>query len=395
MDRRAFRARVLQSCGAGPAEVEELLHYNDNVFQQAPASGQKFPLEDEPFVAAWSEYVAEASRDGLDVCLKRRLVQFRFPIRSGMGESEEYRNATRRGELPPQSGEGLVFQRPDLCRLVLHHTAAGRIPLLILGDRSDFVACVQALTKRNEPVPIPPSMGASMVAGYNNWDRIRQVRADWERGRAGSTSDADWAFEWQRIIPQKHLYQDRFILLSDGPYSGVSAEAMEMTPDEWRAISLIIRREHECTHYFTRRVFASMRNNLIDELLADYSGIVAAAGTFHSSWLLRFLGLENFPEYRRGGRLENYRGDPPLSESAFLVLTRIVQRAAMHVEEFHRTHEKLLERENIRSVLIMTLAEFTAEELASEEVQELLSTSLRRRLELTQVAQASNGASFG
>ena len=77
---------------------------------------------------------------------------------------------------------------------------------------------------------------------------------------------------------------------------------------EWREMSLVIRREHECAHYFTRRLFGSMRNNLLDELIADYAGLVAATGRFRADWFLRFIGLEEFPRYRPGGRLDLYRG---------------------------------------------------------------------------------------
>ena len=46
-----------------------------------------------------------------------------------------------------------------------------------------------------------------------------------------------------------------------------------------------------------------MRNNLHDELIADYAGITAAIGHYRAAWFLRFLGLEDYPTYRPGGRL--------------------------------------------------------------------------------------------
>lgn len=61
--------------------------------------------------------------------------------------------------------------------------------------------------------------------------------------------------------------------------------------------------------YFMRRVFSSMRNILSNEIIADYFGIVAARAGFQHDWLLRFMGLEAFPSYRVGGRLENFRSD--------------------------------------------------------------------------------------
>ena len=108
-----------------------------------------------------------------------------------------------------------------------------------------------------------------------------------------------------------------------------------MGADEWLNASLVIRREHECAHYFTRRVLGSMRNSLLDELIADYVGVVAASGRYHAAWFLRFLGLEEFPAFRPDGRLQRYRGDPPLSDGAFAVLRSVAKRAAERLEAFH------------------------------------------------------------
>ncbi|MEH2229412.1 MAG: hypothetical protein V7K71_07160 [Nostoc sp.] len=117
---------------------------------------------------------------------------------------------------------------------------------------------------------------------------------------------------------------------------------------EWLRLSLIIRLEHECCHYFTRRVFGSMRNNVLDELIADYQGIVAANnGRYRADWFLRFVGLEKFPNYQEGGRLENYRGNPALSDGAFRILQVFVKQAAENLEIFNQNHiEELTTVEN-------------------------------------------------
>ena len=151
------------------------------------------------------------------------------------------------------------------------------------------------------------------------------------RARPAAT-DAEWTAAFRELAPCRALYQDRFILLSPGPYSGISAAQMGMPASDWEALSLTIRLEHECAHYVTRRAFGSMRNAPHDELIADYAGITAAAGRYRADWFLRFMGLENFPAYRAGARLESYRGDPPLSDAAFCVLHALVKRAAETVE---------------------------------------------------------------
>jgi hypothetical protein len=166
------------------------------------------------------------------------------------------------------------------------------------------------------------------------------------------------------MIPQKELYQDRLVLLSEGFYSNVPAEVMSLSTEEWRRLSLTIRLEHEGTHYLTLRLFSSMRNHLLDELIADYAGIVAACGHYRADWFLRFLGLEDFPRYREGGRLENYRGNPPLSEEAFRVLQALVKAAAENLER--RYAEQLADYRTAAGWAqgLMALYQGTLEELA-------------------------------
>jgi hypothetical protein len=374
-----FRRSVLASLGANASEIEELVLYNQNVFDHTKLKFPvKLPLPDEPFVAAWEHYTAEAEKKGAFQSLRNKLVQFCFPIQEGISQTEGYRSATRKGlsvdEVPEATG--LVLNRPERLKLVLHQSLAGRIPLLITEEREVFVALVRALTMRNEPKPVPDSMGASMIAGYNNWDRVREYRKRWEKKNPSNRSEQRWKEEFQRLIPQKELYQDRFIILSDGPYSAVAAGEVECSEEEWRQASFNIRREHECSHYFTRRMFSSMKNNLIDELIADYMGIVAAAGYFRAGWFLRFLGLGSFPDYREGGRLQNYRGEPSLSDGAFRVLQALVKNAAENLERFDSEHSEVLHMAEGKARMLMALSRLTLEELASKEMPSLLQRTL-------------------
>ena len=324
--REAWRAQ-----GAAGEVLEELVAYSRGGFTaDAEAAGLRFPLPDEPFVAAWEGYAAEAAERGVWPCLRDRLVQLRFPVEAGMSECPEYQAATRRGILPA-TGEGLRLRAPESLRLWLHPTLAGRIPVLLAPDREDFEALVRALTRRNEPAPVPASMGACIVSGYNNWDRVGGLRRAWQSAHPGA-SEAEWQQEFRALMPRKELYQDRFILLSEGFYSATPPQAVGLDADEWLRLSRVVRLEHECAHYFTRRVFGSMRNSLHDELVADWAGITAAVGRFRRDWFLRFMGLEDHPRYRAGGRLENYRGTPPLSDAAFAVLRATVVRAADRLE---------------------------------------------------------------
>lgn len=367
----AFRARVLRAHGAEGDALGELLSYTRNRFSSDACDGAAGgPLADEPSVAAWERY-AELSRErGVFACLRERLVQLAFPIRRGIGESEEYRLATRRGRLPAGGSldGGLRLSRPEDLRLFLHLTPAGRIPVLVAGDRGDFEALLQALTRRNEPEPIPASVGATIVGGYNNWDRVRELRERWQ----AENPAGDWNAAFRALLPRKELYQDRFILLSRGAYSGAPARSMGLDEAEWMEASLTIRLEHECAHYVTRRVFGSMENALHDELIADYLGIVAVQGRFRADWFLRFLGLEDFPACRPDGRLASYRGSPPLSDAAFRVLHSVMKSAADNVAraDFAAAAGTWSLAERARAV--RALASVGLEEMAAEEGTELL-----------------------
>jgi hypothetical protein len=366
-DRRAVRARVLASFGASGAVVEELLSYNDRaLLEREPDPSLPYPLPAEPHVAAWEAYAAEAIGRGAWEVLRDRLVQMRFPVRRGISQTEAYRAVTRRGE-PTESvpeATGLTLSAPGNLRLWVHPSPAGPLPVLCTSEREDFVRLVQALSGRNEPDPVPPAQGACLVSGLNNWDRVRQHRERWiaEGGLA-----QNWTVEFQRIIPQKELYQDRFVILSEGFYSNVAAQAMGLSAEEWRRLSLTIRLEHECTHYFTLRVFGSMRNNLLDEVIADHEGIVAACGRYRADWFLRFVGLEDFPRYREGGRLENYRGQPPLSDAAFRVLQALVKAAAENLGRLEARRSSWPSTPEERARRIIALYHRTLEELASGE----------------------------
>lgn len=370
IDQQSFRTDVLIGFRATAAQVEELLVYNKNIFNQHKLTDTvKFPLACEPHLVAWEEYAVAAKVLGAFEVLKQRLVQLQFPIAEGISQTQAYQSATRRGIAVDGMAEatGLVLQEPEKLQLILHPSFAGTIPVLLAGNREDFVSLVQALTMRNEPQPVPTSMGACIVSGFNNWDRIRQYRQKWSSENFGNNSESSWTKEFQKLIPQKQLYQDKFIILSNGDYSNVSAKEMGLEESQWQELSLKIRLEHECTHYFTYRLFNSMRNNILDELIADYRGIVAAIGDYRADWFLRFLGLESFPNYRQGGRLQNYLGQPPLSDGSLTILQALLKVASENLQSFHTKYTENLKDTKIQILMLMALTHLTLEELASQE----------------------------
>lgn len=365
----AERTKILSDFGADQQETTELLAYNQNIFQQEDSKIlPHFPLSSESHLTAWEEYAAQAKTKGTWETLKKVLVQLKFPIQSGISQTESYCAATLKGNEPDLTNS-LVLQQPEELLLNIHQSLAGKIPVLLTTNREDFVSLVRAITKRNEPIAIPDSMGACMIAGYNNWERIHRYRQQWSANNTDNSESA-WSRAFKQLIARKELYQDRFIILSDGFYSNVAPEELGISKTEWKRLSLTIRLEHECTHYFTRRVFNSMQNNLLDEFIADYRGIVAATGSYKADWFLRFLGLESFPHYREGGRLQNYRGQ--LSDGAFKVLQKLVKSAAENLEYFDLHCTPQLKNTANQTMVLMALTSFTLEELASFQAVERL-----------------------
>ncbi len=354
--RNAMRARVLTGFGACGRVVEEWLHFAGSRLAPEPAG---LPLAPEPHVAAWRGYAAEAAERGAWAALRPRLPQLQFPIRAGISRSDAYRAATRRGAAPP-AGPGLVLGRPDALRLSIEDGLAGPVPVLWTPHRDDFVCLVQALSGRNEPEPVPDSMGACLVSGFNNWDRLAALRCRW----LAADPVGDWAEEFRRILPHKELYQDRFLVLTDGPYSNVPAAAVGSSADEWLHVSRTLRLAHEQAHYLALRVFGTPLDRPLDEAIADYVAIVTACGRYRADWFLRFVGLEAFPNYRAGGRLENYRGRPPLSDAAFRVLQALVRAAADNLQRYDEGHFRGERRGSDLARTVVRLSRLTLEELA-------------------------------
>lgn len=341
---------------------EQLSFLQDNYFIHSGAlAWDEIPLPDELFVEAWEEYIRDIPHKGALESLSQSLVQLRFPVREGMSTNPEYQMATRRGLSPASMKEatGTKLLDPLGLKVYLYQTIAGRIPVIETGRRNDFETLVRAFSHRNEPADIPASMGACMIKGYNNWDRVAKYRQ----------KCAD-NFDFNQMKAHKDIYQDVFLILTDTEYSGVPAQILGLADDEWHRLSMVIRREHEATHYFTLRLLGSARNHLLDEFIADYMGIVAAAGSYRADWFLCFMGLENYPAFRPGGRLTNYLKDVEISEKAFEKLKIIIKNAAENVE-------KISDRLDLQSAegkyeMLLRLTKTNLMDLASDEAEKII-----------------------
>jgi hypothetical protein len=388
MDALTRRAITLSSLGATPFEVEELLAYSENLFRpERLEGGLQLPLEPEAHVSVWREYAAAVTAAGSIEPLREALVQLQFPIRMGISLESSYQAATRRGIVPASPEEPLAIRGP--VRLVIHDHAAGPLPAFLTTDRDDFVSLVRAFTASNEPTTVPPSQGAAAVSGFNNWDRIRRHRREWERTVPDATAD-DWRAEFKRLGTEAWRYQDRFLIVSDGPYSAVPAEGVGCSESEWRTKSVALRLEHQGAKYFMRRVFGMMEDRRVhDELIADWAGIRAVSGTYRSDWFLRFMGLEGFPTYRAGGRLENYSDAHfELSDGGFRILQALTVRASQTLERFEQGSSRGGD-EHAVAVGLVALASLRLDEIASDDGAQLLRDAHDRALRLVRWRDAA------
>lgn len=143
----------------------------------------------------------------------------------------------------------------------------------------------------------------------------------------------------------------RFMILSSKPYSNVPASELGLQEEEWRERSLVLRRGHECTHYFTKQTYGISNNILHDEIMADFIGMYEAFGFYRAEWFLRFMGI-----IEGGGNRMIYYTDE-LSGETRDALKELLREAAGKLEKWSQTKEfrTLSEAERIKKMCMAGL----------------------------------------
>lgn len=287
---------------------------------------------DEPSINSWENYRLKSLEVGALQILKNCYPQFNFPIQAGIDKTQAYIDATLKGKIENiYLNSELKFNHPAGITIQIYESIAGKIPVLTISDDQDFIRIVQCILYKNNPTFVPLSMGATLVNGINNWDRLHTLKKNWiENNPIGN-----WNEEFSKnVLSNPHLFKDKIIILSTKPYSNVSASSLGLSETAWKSYSHSIRLEHECTHLYTLKKYGCASNNLHDELIADYIGIIKTIGSYHKTWMLTFMGLEDFPRYRKGARLENYLGNTGLSFENFEKLVVIIKNAIENIACF-------------------------------------------------------------
>jgi hypothetical protein len=283
-------------------------------------------LGSEPFVVNWLSHLQDAGRSSVRKVLEDAIFEFTFPVATGVS------NGLAHKALSTPSWAGAVPLRstvetgapewgtPEQWKLTLGSTAGGLLPIIEPVSRRDFVLMVQAIIHRNEPVPVPDSIGAFLVSGYTSRKIHREVRDAIAQGLMAADAR------------DPRLWSEKFLLLSSGQYSGVPAQDMGMEHDAWIKASRQIRLEHEGCHYLVRRFYPRIVFGLHDELVADFAGLMSAFGEFRAACFLRFMGIDDSGVAQPTGRFAHYQR--PLTEhpEAKAAVGRLLVAAAQNLE---------------------------------------------------------------
>ena len=232
----------------------------------------------------------------------------------GAKGAERYKAVVLRGEAVEDKSLA-HFHMSDEDSLTCEDTPAGSVQIVTLHERGDFVRFLQIMAHRCTETAIPDTQGAMFLDGVIDWPKIRAHQeaffaAEAEQGRWFP----DWPAEFRRFTANKANYTDELIILSQGPYSGVSAERVGLTEEDWMRRSLTIRKYHECTHFVCRKKYPDQIDPIWDELVADAVGVYAVFGRLVPELVERFLGIDG--ERFTGGRLANYVDEPDAAEKA-------------------------------------------------------------------------------
>lgn len=240
-------------------------------------------------------------------------------IEPGEGAREKYDRIVKFGE-EITNGSLSHFKTDERDSLTYEDTPAGKVCVITIYDRDDFVTFLRIMADRCAMADIPDTQGASIISGVINWSKIRANEARFieEEKKKGNLSP-DCLSEFKRFISDKSNYLDTLIVLSVGPYSGISVSGINdhlkstgskkhpLSEEEWVRLSDTIRRYHECAHFICHRKYPEKKDAIWDELVADATGMIAAFGRFDAGMGKLFLGIKG--DTYSGGRLENYVTD--------------------------------------------------------------------------------------
>lgn len=225
----------------------------------------------------------------------------RFPqlyVAPSEDAQEAHRYASLRGIAPKDANlDHFITNEQDELREV--DTPAGPVQVLFLEERADFETFLQIIGHKAQPVPIARTVGAITYRGIPDWGAIAEAYAAYV-----AAGGDDWGSEFSHLAKQPGTFRAELVVISEGPYSNVSASETPYDEDEWLRVSREIRLHHECAHVVCRRLMPNDILPVWDEVTADFVGLLCATGGYDASLAARFLGTTQ--DGFAGGRLIEY-----------------------------------------------------------------------------------------
>ena len=228
----------------------------------------------------------------------------RFPqlyVAPAEGAQDAHRLAAGRG-IAPEGATLSHFEGSPQDELREVDTPAGPVEVLFLEHRRDFETFLQIIGHKSSPAPIARTVGAITYRGLPDWGKVANAKETY----LASGGD-DWGAEFARLAKEPGAFRSELVIISEGPYSNVSADETPFGTEEWVRVSREIRLHHECAHVVCRRIMPDDVLSVWDEVTADVVGLLSATGRYDAALAARFLGVsaDGFTE----GRLTEYLDD--------------------------------------------------------------------------------------
>ncbi len=194
----------------------------------------------------------------------------------GRDTEEDYKQVVLQGKIPVDRSLSQYIMS-DADHFWMEETPAGPVYAMYADERPDFETLIRDITHKARMDEIPATIGAANVNGVIS-QTLYKAKVD--------------------------PFKVSMILLSSGPYSNISAETAGYRHEEWKRISVEIRRFHECTHFICRNRFPEYISPIFDELVADAIGLYGALERYDIHLAGLFLGVDEDGYHE--GRLINY-----------------------------------------------------------------------------------------
>ena len=224
----------------------------------------------------------------------------RFPqlyVAPAEGAQDAHKRASTLGIAPDNASLAHFISSPeDELREV--ETPAGPVEVVFLKERDDFETFLRIIGCKSQPVPIARTVGAITYRGLADWGKVSAAYQAFVK-----SGGSDWNAEFSRLA-RTGGFRSEIVVVSEGPYSNVSAAETPYDQEEWVRMSREVRLHHECAHIVCRRTLPDDISPVWDEVTADVVGLLCATGGYDAALAERFLGVSE--RGFEGGRLSEY-----------------------------------------------------------------------------------------